>query len=303
MSLCANCGKGEEDTSSNLKACTACKMVKYCNRECQVAHRPQHKKECKKRAKELHDEKLFNSSHHNGDCPICFVPLPTLKSGSRYMSCCGKIICSGCSYAPVYDNQGNKVDNDKQNECPFCRTLAPKSEKETIKRLNKRIEAGDAIAVCTLGYYYRDGKCGMPRDYVKALELFHRAGELGFARAYSCIGYAYDYGRGVEVDEKKATHYYELGAMGGNVDARYNLGCVEVDAGNMDRALKHYMLAVGSGHATSLERIKEFFVEGEGYATKDDYTKALRSYQAYLSEIKSAQRDEAAAASQENRYY
>ena len=38
LSVCANCGK--ED--SNLKACTACKLVKYCNRECQIAHRPQH---------------------------------------------------------------------------------------------------------------------------------------------------------------------------------------------------------------------------------------------------------------------
>ena len=34
--ICANCGKGEGNTNS-LKACTACKMVKYCNRECQIA--------------------------------------------------------------------------------------------------------------------------------------------------------------------------------------------------------------------------------------------------------------------------
>ena len=33
--------------------------VKYCNRECQIAHRPQHKKECKQRAAELHEEALF----------------------------------------------------------------------------------------------------------------------------------------------------------------------------------------------------------------------------------------------------
>jgi len=43
VSVCANCGKGEEE-SGKLKSCTACKLVKYCNRECQIAHRPQHKK-------------------------------------------------------------------------------------------------------------------------------------------------------------------------------------------------------------------------------------------------------------------
>ena len=63
LSLCANCGKGEE-SAGDLKVCTACKMVKYCNRDCQIAHRPQHKKECKKRAAELHDMKLFVHDLH-----------------------------------------------------------------------------------------------------------------------------------------------------------------------------------------------------------------------------------------------
>ena len=40
-----------------------------------------------------------------------------------------------------------------------------------------------------------------------------------------------------------------------------------------------------------------------GVATKDDYTQALRAYQAYLGEIKSVQRNEAAAADEEFKYY
>ena len=38
IEMCANCGKGE-DESDILKACTACKLVKYCGRDCQIAHR------------------------------------------------------------------------------------------------------------------------------------------------------------------------------------------------------------------------------------------------------------------------
>ena len=45
--------------------------------------------------------------------------------------------------------------------------------------------------------------------------------------------------------------------------------------------------------ADSLKRIKELYTDG--YATKEDYTKALQSYQAYLSEIKTDQRDKATA--------
>ena len=85
MSICANCGKGEEG-GINLKSCTACKLVKYCNRECQIAHRPQHKKECKKRAKELHEEALFKQPPTmEEDCPICFLRMPLLGTGDLHV--------------------------------------------------------------------------------------------------------------------------------------------------------------------------------------------------------------------------
>jgi len=99
--ICANCGKGEESTNT-LKACTACKMVKYCNRECQIAHRPQHKKECRRRAAELHDVELFKQPPPAEDCPICFLRTPTLNLGWQYQSCCGKVICCGCLHAPLH---------------------------------------------------------------------------------------------------------------------------------------------------------------------------------------------------------
>jgi len=119
---------------------------------------------------------------------------------------------------------------------------------------------------------------------------------------YQCCGCAYELGHGVEVDEEKATHYYELAAMRGDERARYNLGNEEIRAGNYDRALKHYVIAAGSGYADSLDAIKQMYTKGD--ATKEDYTKALQSYQTYLGEIKSKQRDEAATFdSEEYQYY
>ena len=300
LSVCANCGKGEEE-SDKLKACTACKLVKYCNRECQIAHRSQHKKECRRRAKEIHEEELFKQPPTSEDCPICFIRIPTLSSGSIYQSCCGKVICCGCSYAPVYDDQGNEVDDEKQNACAFCRVVAPKSEEEMVKRITKRVEADDPIAIFNLGNYYNKGIYGFPQDIKKALELWHRSAELGYSRAYTNIGYAYDSDRLVDGDEEKATYYYELAAMGGSVNARHNLGLNEGHVGNVDRALKHLMIAVEGGYAKSMEIVKELY--SNGLATKDVYTKALQLYQVYLGEIKSPQRDKAAADSEECRYY
>ena len=314
VSICANCGKEGSDVDNT---CNKCKQVMYCNAACKKKHRHKHKKDCEEYirlatekhneelriAAERHDEELFKQPPPQlGDCPICFLRLPSLETGWRYQSCCGKVICSGCAYAPVYDNQGNVVDIDKQNQCAFCRILDPKkgSIKEVVERLKKRVEAEDPIAIHNLGIHYRDGAYGFPQDMDKALELCRRAGELGYAGAYCSIGYAYDI-TGLEIDNKKAMHYYELAAMKGNAYARNNLGNYEWRAGNMERALKHYMISGRDGYAESLEIIKRMYKDE--LATKEDYTKALQSYQKYLSEIKSTQRDTAAAVFEDCRYY
>jgi len=226
--------------------------------------------------------------------------MPTLHvSGGRYFECCGKVICSGCIHAPLYDDQGNEVDNKK---CPFCRTLFPSSREEINQRYKKRMDAGDAIAIHDTGCWYKDGEYGFPQDHTKALELWHRAAELGYAGAYCSIGYAYYNGNGVEVDKKRAKHYLELAAMKGDSIARNNLGNMERrEYNNQERALKHYIVAVRGGHSDSLNEIKWLY--SNGYATKEDYTKALKSYQAYLGEIKSVQRNKAAAAKEKYRYY
>ena len=72
-------------------------------------------------------------------------------------------------------------------------------------------------------------------------------------------------------------------------------------AGNMDRALKHFMIAVEGGYNESLNTIQRMY--SNGYATRDDYANALRAYQAYLEEIKSDQRDKAFAFDEMYKYY
>ena len=130
---CANCGKKGEENTGDLKACTACKLVKYCNRDCQIAHRPLHKKACKKRAADLYEVALFKDPPPREDCPICFLPLP-VRSGSSvstFKSCCGKIICDGCIIAMCEEahERGGEV-----GLCAFCRTPTATSDEEGIKR-------------------------------------------------------------------------------------------------------------------------------------------------------------------------
>ena len=162
------------------------------------------------------------------------------------------------------------------------------------------MDAGETYAILRLGVHHYYGENGYPQDYTKALELWHRAAELGYSESCCNIGYAYEHGQGVVVDKSKANHYYELAAIGGNTTARCNLGIICRDSGNMDRALKHFMIAARGGDTESLTFIKRMYFFGD--ASKGDYTKALQFYQAYLGEIKSIQRDKAAAADEENYY-
>ena len=290
--MCANCGKGEE-SAGDLKACTACKLVKYCNRDCQIAHRPQHKKACKKRAAELHDEALFKDPPPREECPICMIPLPLNARQREFKFCCGKIICHGCICAMTMEDMKKGKKNEELGMCPYCRTPETSSDEEEVKRLQNLMKNGSADAYYQLAGYYAQGITGLTQDWAKANELCRKAGELGCAEAYSRLGYSFSNGMGVEASIKKAKHYWELAALKGDLEARYNLGCVEGQAGNEHRAYKHYIIAAKSGYTPSLDRVKKGFMDGD--VTKDEYESTLRAYHERQTEMKSDMRDDAAA--------
>ena len=186
ITTCANCGKAESD-DINLKRCTACKMVKYCSRDCQVAHRPKHKKECKRRAAELFDEELFKDPPEGEECPICMLPLPFDGNRISFHSCCGKTVCFGCLHAEIKEDIRNGKGPEGRGACAFCRALDTRySEREKFDRLNKGVERNDANTIEQLAVYYKNGDMGLEKDLVKAVELFEKAGELGRASAI-CI--------------------------------------------------------------------------------------------------------------------
>ncbi|KAL7530468.1 hypothetical protein ACHAXR_003511, partial [Thalassiosira sp. AJA248-18] len=264
-SECAECGKQGGDS---LKACTACKLVKYCNVICQKAHHLKHKKECKKRAAALFDEALFKLPPRREDCPICYLELPSMEK-TVYQPCCGKVLCKGCMY---------EMARGKAN-CAFCRMPATYSDEEFVDRCKNRMEAGDANAFSLLGSLYLDGDWGLPQDPKKALELMLRSIELGSTKAHYRIAWIYDENgeEFMEKDHKKAIFHYQRGAMGGCEVSRHKLGWDEAKRGNIDRAMKHWMIAAATGCEDSLVNIRKGFMCK--HATKLQYEEALRAYQ------------------------
>ena len=281
---CANCGKHGSDTVK-LKNCTACRLVKYCGVDCQRAHRKQHKKACKKRAAELKDEQLYSQGHERSEgdfCPICTLPIPLpIEKLSVLSVCCLKRICKGCDFA---------AQKRGMHDCPFCRTSPPKSDAGKLAMIQARVKKKDPAAIYLLGQKYFFGSLGLRKDTRKAVELYTKAAELGSVDALYCLGGAYYIGKGVEQDKAKAAEFYQNAAMQGNVESRNNLGCIELETDNYDRALRHLLISARLGDKESLETIKDLFVSG--FATKAQYAQALKGYQDAVEEMKSHDRDE-----------
>jgi hypothetical protein len=301
---CANCGKAEEQ-EAKLKSCNACKLVKYCGRDCQIAHRPLHKQACRKREAELHDEALFRPPPKGDDCPICFLLLPYPNTelgfgGQSFYACCGKRICTGCSFEHQQQNLGKG-----RPTCPFCRADMPFS-KEFVKMMQKRADANDADAIYQLGDIYLNGdeEYSITKDVDRGVMLLHRAAELGNADAYRQLGALFYKGdNGVIKDQTKAKQYYKKAAMAGCVSSRFLLGCWDAEAGRFDRATKHWLIGARFGDIRAVNIIQHYVADSLlGDPTRDHYAQALRGYQQYVIEVRSDQRDRAAESNDEHQY-
>ncbi len=66
--------------------------------------------------------------------------------------------------------------------------------------------------------YYRAG------NFKEAIKHYELAGSLGNKDALTNLGYCYYYGRGTDIDYKKAYMFFEMAAKEGNITATYKLG-------------------------------------------------------------------------------
>ncbi len=282
-SCCASCGIAEVD-DIKLKECIHCDLVKYCSDQCQMEHKSQHEEACKTRAAELRDELLFEipGSSHLGDCPICMIPLSLDLKKYRMMGCCSKMICKGCHHA----NQLRAAEASLDDSCPFCREPVPSTHEEVNNLMIKRIEVNDPEALCHQGsVQFTEG------DYNGAFEYWSKAAELGDVMAHYKLSLLYRGKRGVAKDREKEIYHLEEAAVGGHPDARHNLGCNEGYSGNLERAMKHWIIAARQGDDRSIKKLIEFFKRG--YIRKEVLEDTLRAHHAAVDETKSPQREAA----------
>ena len=278
-SCCASCGVEIDDVK--LVPCDGCDLAKYCSDACQELHRPEHAGKCRKRAAELRDDVLFKQLESScfGECPICSLPLSLDKEKSVMHRCCSKLICNGC----VVANMKRLAERRLQYSCPFCREPLPKTDAERDKRMKKRIEANDPIAMVQVGLgQYKN------EDYQSAFEYWTKAAESDDAEAHYHLARLYHHGLGVEKDEGKMMHHWEEATIGGHPEARYELGRHEGNNGKIERAVKHWIIAATQGEDKAIKELLEAFKAG--FVEKDVLAATLRAQKAAVDATKSPQR-------------
>ena len=232
-------------------------------------------------------ERLMASGHERPECnfcTLCFLPIELpWEHHSKVNNCCMKIVCNGCLLAAHQRGIGNK--------CPFCRTRLLGDDASNLAMVQKRVDKGDAAAIKQLGTEYYFGKYGLAKDVPRAIELWTEAAELGSIDAHNNLGHVYYFGDGIKQDKPRGIHHWQQAAMKGNALSRHELGAVELNEGNYDLSLQHWMISAKMGLEFSLNEIKTMFIKGQ--ATKAQYTEALRGYQGAVEEMKSPQREEA----------
>ena len=179
-------------------------------------------------------------------------------------------------------------------KCPFCRKPGPKSEADCDRNMMKRAEANNPDALRSLGTQRREGG-----DYKGAFEYWTKAAELGNVSAHYDLAVMYQLGAGVEKDEKKMLYFLEKAAIAGHPEARCNLGCHELSAGDYGRAVKHFIIAATLGDDAALANLKTCYQKG--ILSKEDFAAALRAHKATVDATKSPQREAADTEAAERR--
>ena len=215
-------------------------------------------------------------------CPVCQSVLPIEVSESMTQPCCMNLVCNGCLLSSIRYGIRN---------CPLCRTAFPTNESQVNAMVQKRIAAGDPMAICFRGDQLRCGLNGFVMDVSGGIELCRQAAELGVKEAHYTLGQMYGPGGDLRLDSTRSVEHFEKAAMSGHVMSRFTLGVLEYNDGRKNLSLQHFLISAKLGHKASLGAVQRLLKEG--IATEKDYAGALQECEAAVDEMSSPSRDEA----------
>ena len=247
------------------------------------------------------DPELLKPHPPNEDCPVCFFPRPFKEN--TYFGCCDKVICSACASEHFratnivnIKRKAKELPKLAKPNCPFCRGCP--SQRREIELLEERVQKGNGAAAYELARHYLEGNLGLDQDEVKAVELYHRAADMGSARADLWLSHAYASGEDlVKLDFNKAKMYAERAVKQNYPQARTVLALLAITPKETNKqiqvALQHYMFGAKAGCKKHMDRVWKFFYGGD--ISKEDLEDTLRKYHQSCENMNSEARERYAA--------
>jgi TPR repeat protein len=92
-------------------------------------------------------------------------------------------------------------------------------------------------------------------------------------------------------DLKKSKFHFEAAAMAGHEVARMALGIIEEQSRNMDRGVKHCIIAASAGHHSAMHNLLVALKGGD--ISRDVIDSTLAAYNTSCAELRSETRDAA----------
>ena len=213
------------------------------------------------------------------ECPICMLVLPLHEALQSYHVCCGNTICGGCDIH-------HQMKSGERRTCAFCRTAPPKTDEEIFARTLKRAELKDPDALLSMAMDNGYGRCGLPVDQAKCIDLLRESAGLGCSTAQFQLGNHHDNGEmGLERNKEEALKYWKEAAEGGDVHARHNLACGEWENGDHVAAMRHFRLAASAGYRKSMHNLILCFELG--FFHHSDLAETLKAMYFAKAEMKS----------------
>lgn len=142
-----------------------------------------------------------------------------------------------------------------------------KNDAQAREWYERAAAAGNGSAMFWLGWLSHQG-LGGPRDDVKAGEWFEAAAATGEGTAMSWNGALYQYGWGVPKDYVKAREWYEKSAAANNAEGMHNLGEIYRNGWGVTqeypKALEWYQKAATAGYPASMNELGVMYINGWG---------------------------------------
>ncbi|KAK7233752.1 hypothetical protein SO694_00101060 [Aureococcus anophagefferens] len=173
-------------------------------------------------------------------CPLCQAPYP--RTAAAHLALVRRHVENGVPEAMA--ELGDLYNgSDVSNEYGILR-----STKKAVKIYKRAVELGSVEAMFELGRLYEIGEGVKKIDKKKAMQYYHQAADLGWAKAQNNLAILLYF----EERHAEASRYYRLAAEQGHAEACANLGVLYENGHGVERdrdeAKRWYARAAANGH-------------------------------------------------------